>query len=179
MSLGLIIAGIAGVILLRAMVNAGASSGNAANQNVTKTAMAYVPFPHAGNAGTAQAGGVSNPRATNGNGQSLVSDPTAAAINIGSQDAVISGNYDSSNLSSQNGNPMFTYTDPSTGITSQEPTYWRDSPGSPDSNGQIWANFIAPINYSGPPTMVNCPPPSTNQGPDDSRFLQANGAISW
>ena len=165
-----IIGGIVAVILLRANANAGAASGNPADQNVTKAAMAYVPFAHAGNAGTTQAGGVSNPKAVNGNGQSLVSDPTAAAINIAAGDAIIQADYEYSNAASMASAAVFTFTDPSTGIVSSEATYWRFVSGPNDDDGNPTGNWRAPVLYSGNPIMSNCPQPGM---PGQS------GALAW
>jgi hypothetical protein len=177
----MIFAGIAAIILLRAVANAGASSGNANDQVVTNAGRTFVPFPNAGNGSTNQAGGASNPKATNGNGQNL-GDPTAQAINEAASAALLQENYSNSNGSSTTTPAaIFTWADLTTGVTSWQPTYWRAAQtslvvfdiGNATTAGYVWR---APMAYSGPTPMVNCPQPSS---PPTVASLQAGSAISW
>jgi hypothetical protein len=180
----LIFGGIAVVLLLRAMANANANAGG--TTNVTKAAATYVPFPHAGNissTGTPYAG--NNPRNLNGNGQQIpVANPDANVINNGAQDAVLEVNFSNSTNSSLNGNPTFAWKDLGTGVVTQEPTYWRANVGtSPDGTANT-VTWVAPVNYSGPPQMINCQAPGDTSGNEDqpwsSRYMQVgNGQISW
>lgn len=169
--------GIAGVLLLRANANASANGGNPAFQNVIASAMAYVPFPHAGSIG--QTG--NNPRNLNGNGQQIpVADPDANVINNGAQDAVLSTNFDASNSASLSGSPTFIWKDLATGKNTAQPTYWRSTPnydeptGGPLGGGFV-SMWLAPVNYSGPSQMCNCPQPGSY--PDASSL--ASSGVSW
>jgi hypothetical protein len=175
-----ILGGIVIVVLLRAMANTGAATGNINNQTVTKVAQTYVPFAHAGSISTP--GASNNPRNTNGNGQQIVTAaPDASVINQGSQDAVLSTNFDSSNAASLACQPTFAWDDLASGATTQQPTYWRLSNQTTDANtGYSMYTWQAPINYSGPPQMVNCPTPTNVLNEDvNLPYLPAGNAISW
>jgi hypothetical protein len=173
-----IIGGIVVVVLLRATANAGAAGGNALLQTITAEAMAYVPFAHAGNAYTLGA----NPRALNGNGQP-VSDPTAAVINSGAADAVIQQNYVNSNTASLASQEVFSWQDPSTGAVTMVNVYWKAARSNDNAlvqlgvGGWVWR---APLVYSGPVPMVNCPQPDLGAGPGATLpNQQISGGLSW
>lgn len=171
-----ILGGLAVIVLLRATANSGAANGNASLQTITAKAMAYVPFPHAGNAYTLGA----NPRALNGNGQP-VSDPTAAAINSGAADAIIQTNYTNSNTASLASQEVFSWQDPSTGAVTREHVYWKAvGPSASESGLGIPWVWRAPLVYSGPVPMVNCPQPDLGAGPGATLpNQQISGGLSW